>query len=362
MHTTYKFRVKDKHAKRLNEMARAVNFVWNYCNETSLEYLRKQDKWLSWFDLNRLTTGCSKDLRIASHTIDAVCREFSLRRKKAKKPRLSWRSSRRSLGWVPFQKQSIAIASGEIRYNGGIFRFWQSRHVIGKPVDGGSFNQDARGRWYVNIICEVESPPLFKLGTSVGVDLGVKTTATLSNGEKFEGGQHYRRLETKLATTQRARKKKQVKAIYAKIANCRKDDLHKFTTQLVYNYDTIFVGDVSSMKLTKTRLAKSVLDAGWGMFRSMLEYKAIRLGVDVYETKESFSTVTCSDCFERTGPSGLSALGVREWVCSGCGAVHDRDVNAAKNILRFGHESLKGAALCGDAKVTNLNKALEKQS
>jgi putative transposase len=350
MHITYKFRVKDKHAKRLNEMARAVNFVWNYCNETAYEYLRKKEKWLSGFDLNNLTAGTSKLLNLNSDSIQAVCETFAIKRKKARKAKLKWRSSSRSLGWVPFKKRYISVASGVVRYNGNYFTFFQSRHVIGTLVDGGSFNQDARGRWYVNIACEVQQEPLFKLGKTVGVDLGVKTTATLSDGKKFEGGQHYRRLETKLATAQRARKKKQVKTIAAKIANSRKDAIHKFTTQLVYNYDTIFVGDVSSMKLTKTRLAKSVLDSGWGMFRSMLEYKAIRLGVDVYETKENFSTVTCSDCFERTGPSGLSALGVREWVCSGCGAVHDRDVNAAKNILRFGHESLEGAALCGDVK------------
>lgn len=72
---------------------------------------------------------------------------------------------------------------------------------------------------------------------------------------------------------------------------------------------------------------------------SSVAYKAIALGVEYKEVNEMFSTVTCSTCFERTGPSGLSALGVREWICK-CGAVHDRDVNAAKNILRFGRESL----------------------
>lgn len=102
----------------------------------------------------------------------------------------------------------------------------------------------------------------------------------------------------------------------------------------------------------RTQMAKSVSDASWSDFKSMLAYKAIALGVEYKEVKENFSTVTCSTCFERTGPSGLSALGVREWVCS-CGAVHDRDVNAAKNILRFGHESLKGTQIMRDA---NLNR------
>lgn len=126
---------------------------------------------------------------------------------------------------------------------------------------------------------------------------------------------------------------KRVTQIQNKIKNVRKDFLHKETTKLVKKYKVIYVGDVSSSKLAKTRMAKSVLDAGWGMFKSMLEYKAIALGVDFKVVKENYSSVTCSSCFERSGPSGLSALGVREWVCESCGVIHDRDVNAATNIL-----------------------------
>jgi IS605 OrfB family transposase len=139
---------------------------------------------------------------------------------------------------------------------------------------------------------------------------------------------------------QRAGKKKRVKAIHAKIKNVRKDFNHKETTKLVNNYGKIFVGDVSPSKLMKTKMVKSVTDASWADFKSMLAYKAIALGVEYKEVKENFSTVTCSYCLERTGPSGLSALGVREWVCINCGTSHDRDVNAAKNILRFGCETL----------------------
>lgn len=99
---------------------------------------------------------------------------------------------------------------------------------------------------------------------------------------------------------------------------------------------------MSPSKLKGTRMAKSVSDASWADFKSMLAYKAIALGVDYHEVNEMFSTVTCSTCLKRTGPSGLSALGVREWTCA-CGATHNRDVNAASNILRFGHESpIKG--------------------
>jgi transposase len=96
------------------------------------------------------------------------------------------------------------------------------------------------------------------------------------------------------------------------------------------------------MKMVKTKNAKSTLDAGWGVYRSMLAYKAVKLGVEVVATNEKFSTVSCSSCSARSEPSGLSGMGVREWVCSACQAHHDRDVNAAINIRTtgLGHQAL----------------------
>lgn len=289
-----------------------------------------------------MCSGTSKKLRIHSQTIEVICSEYVTRRNTIRKRRLKWRSVK-SLGWVPFKGSGARLNDNDrLVFNGIEFEYWNSRPKLGL-IKFGSFNQDKRGRWYLNLVVQVEQEHRTQNGSQIGIDLGLKTTATLSDGATYHGGRHYARLESKLSTAQRAKKKRQVKTIHAKIANCRKDALHKITTNLVNQYDTIFVGDVSSLKLTKTSMAKSVHDASWGMFRSMLAYKAIRLGVEVHETKENFSTVTCSTCFQRTGPSGLSALGVREWTCS-CGASHDRDVNAAKNILRFGLESLKGAA------------------
>jgi IS605 OrfB family transposase len=187
-----------------------------------------------------------------------------------------------------------------------------------------------------------------KTNKSIGIDLGLKTIATLSDGRTLDRENQTIKYANKLAMAQRARKKKLVKNIYAKIANVRNDWAHKQTTKLVNEFDTIVIGNVSSKKLVKTRMAKSVLDAGWGQFKSMLAYKAIALGVDYKMVDESFSTVTCSVCFEKSGPSGLRALRVRQWICGKCGTNHNRDVNAAKNILaRFGHETpIKGIELC----------------
>ena len=99
----------------------------------------------------------------------------------------------------------------------------------------------------------------------------------------------------------------------------------------------MFVGDVSSTKLVKTKMAKGVLDAGWSQLKTMLEYKCNYANVVFEVVNESYTTVTCSSCQSRTGPQGLSGLRIREWTCTKCGVKHDRDVNAAKNILAAGH-------------------------
>jgi len=327
-------------------MAGAVNFVWNYCNDTSIQYLEKRNKWLSGFDLCRLTTGCSNYLPINAQSIQSVAQEFATRRTQFKKHKLSWRSKNRSLGWIPFKSRTIRIDNDKIHYNNIEFRFWKSTEIEGK-IKTGSFNQDSKGNWYVNLICEIPFHQKYRSGIEVGIDLGLKTLATLSNGATLTRDNLTNKYADKLAMAQRANKKRLRKSIEVKIRNTRKDWNHKTTTKLINQFDTIIVGNVSPSKLKKTRMAKSVSDASWADFKTMLAYKAIALGVNYKEVNESYSTVTCSTCFEKTGPRGLSALGVREWTCK-CGATHDRDVNAARNILRFGCESpIKGIQFLG---------------
>lgn len=149
----------------------------------------------------------------------------------------------------------------------------------------------------------------------------------------------YRDQQEKLAVAQRARNKKRVKAIHAKIANRRKDALHKFSRELVNRSGEIYVGNVKSSSLTSTRMAKSVLDAGWAMLKTMLSYKCDHAGIVFKEVNESYTTQTCSNCgaLPDSRPRGIAGLGIREWVCSECGVAHDRDINAAKNILAVGH-------------------------
>jgi transposase len=202
-------------------------------------------------------------------------------------------------------------------------------------IKTGSFTQDARGRWYVSFQCEVPDAAL-PVGTlALGIDLGLMHQIACSDGVVYSRENLTRQHEQSLAMAQRAGKKKRVKAIQAQIANTRLDWTHKATTAIARRVRYIVIGDVSSTKLIKTPFAKSTLDAAWHSVRFQLTYKANRLAGICVSGREQWSSVTCSDCGARTGPSGLSTLGVREWACPRCGVTHNRDVNAAKNILAF---------------------------
>src|SRR5690554_680715 len=186
-----------------------------------------------------------------------------------------------------------------------------------------------------NVVVEVDVQPSAGQGV-VGIDLGLKDVATCSDGVKLENGRFYRDLEDKLAIAQRARSKRRVKAFHARIKNRRKDALHKFSRRLVDQHGEIVVGDVSPTKLAKTSMAKSVLDAGWGQLKTMLKYKCDHAGIVFREVSEAYTTRTCSSCGSLSGPHGVNGLRVRAWESAECGALHDRDTNAARNILSLG--------------------------
>jgi putative transposase len=345
---TFKFRLRDKHAAELNRQARAVSFVWNFCNETQKKAAQSHRKWLSTFELQKLTNGASKDLDIHAHTIQRVCREYATRRDQFKKPWLRWRG-RKSLGWVPFNTGHVTFDGSRFKFRGVVYETMHLRDELksGVKIGAGSFNADARGRWYLNIPVEIEcatSAPI----SSVGIDLGLKSLATLSNGEKIEAPRLYRASEEKLAMAQRARKTpKRVRNIHAKIANRRKDFLHKASAKIAKEHGLIIIGDVSASKLAKTKMAKSVLDAGWSNFKTMLSYKAITHGGRAIEVSERYSSQSCSCCGSMSSesrPRGIAGLSIRRWGCSDCGAEHDRDVNAAINIARAGQRTLAEGA------------------
>jgi IS605 OrfB family transposase len=345
---TLTVRIKDKHAALLRKMAAQVNTVFNFVNETSARAIRERRQWLSGYDLQKFTKGFSQcdGVAINAGTVETVCAEYAARRRQFKKTRLNWRvsnpnSAKYSLGWVPFRSGSVVYRGGQVRYAGHLFSLWDSYGLSDYEFRSGSFSEDSRGRWYFNVSVNVEATQSPGTG-AVGVDLGLKTAATASTGEKFDG-RLFRDAEQRLAKAQRAGKKRLAKALHAKVKNQRKDGLHKFSTRLVKESGAIFVGDVSAAKMIKTKMAKSTHDAGWSMFKTMLAYKCRQAGVVFEVVPENYTTQTCNACGVIAGPKGRAGLNERVWQCS-CGAVHDRDVNAALNIRAIGLNRLAEGA------------------
>ena len=343
---TYKYRLKDRSArKRLVQHARAANAVWNWCaaqqRDTEARYKAgaKPRRWLSSFALAAQCKGVGRDLGIHQQTVQNVCEQFARARDKLKHAP-HFRSSfgtKRALGWIPFQQQSRQLAGNSVIYLGKRYRwFGNKRRSLPETAKGGAFIEDALGRWWVCFHVEADCERLAISG-QIGIDLGLKTLATLSDGTKLENLRHRATWAQKLAKAQRARNKRRAAAIHTRIANARRDHLHKITTALAARYALIAVGNVNAKRLARTRMAKSVLDAGWSTFRNMLRYKS----PGYMEVDERFTTQVCSCCGSISGssPKGMGALGIREWRCSDCGEIHDRDVNAAQNILKLGRSA-----------------------
>jgi putative transposase len=214
---------------------------------------------------------------------------------------------------------------------------------------------DAAGRYFASFVVETSPEPLPEAAAETGIDLGLTHFAVLSDGRKVTSPKFLRRAERKLRKAQQAlsrrakgssnRNKARVRVarVHAKVADSRRDWLHKESTRIIRESQAVYVEDLCVAGLARTRLAKSVHDAGWSAFTAMLEYKARKHGRTFARTSRFEPTSqVCSACGVRDGPKPLN---VRQWTCAACGTVHDRDVNAARNVLALGRRESLNA--CG---------------
>ena len=355
---TLKLRIKDKHADQLNKLASSVNFVWNYVNDLSFKHLQCTGHFFSAYDIANYVKGSGELLNLHSQTLQAITETHAKSRKQFKKAQLNWRTNnpkakRKNLGWIPFKKTAIKYlgvkTSGKKSLKSTIqfslakgkkltIDVWDSYNLALYTISTCDLVQDSRGLWYACVT--VKEYPKIEYGTGeTGIDLGCKDSATTSNGDVLATKVTHK-YAPKLAIAQRANNKKRVKAIHAKIKNTRQDLIHKFTTNLAKTNKVIIIGKLQSKSFTSTKLAKSVYDAGWFEVKRQLTYKCENAGCYYLEVNESYTTQTCSCCGSRqNSPKGRAGLGIREWQC-GCGVTHDRDINAAKNILALGLERL----------------------
>ena len=268
-----------------------------------------------------------------------------------------------------FKSRKRSRASAEytrsaFRYRDG--RLWLAKMTApldirwSRPLPGGAqpstvtVSRDSAARWFVSLLCEcpmVSTPPGHAV---VGIDAGITSLVTLSTGEKITNPQHERRDRARLALAQRrmarkargsanrAKARLKVARAHARIADRRRDFLHKLTTRLVRDNQAVVIEDLNVRgMLGNHHLARAISGAAWGDLRAMLEYKCDWYGRDLVVIDRWFpSSKTCSACGRTVA---RLALGTREWACPSCGARHDRDINAAKNILAAG----LAVAACG---------------
>lgn len=216
-------------------------------------------------------------------------------------------------------------------------------------------SKDAAGRYFVSLLCDDTVAPKPEAAGKVGIDLGLTHFAILSTGEKIAAPNTFRKNEAKLAKLQRRLAKKQkgsknrakarlkVSRLHARITDARRDFLHKLSTRLISENQVIAVETLAVSNMQKNRcLAKSISDASWSEFVRQLEYKAQWYGRTLVGIDRWYpSSKRCSDC-GHTAPK--MPLSVREWTCPECGSIHDRDVNAARNVLAAG----LAASVCGE--------------
>ncbi|WP_327143872.1 RNA-guided endonuclease InsQ/TnpB family protein [Nocardia sp. NBC_01327] len=234
---------------------------------------------------------------------------------------------------------------------------WSRPLPEGVPPSTVTVSRDSAGRWFVSLLCEdQEVRPLPPTDSTVGIDAGLHSLLTLSTGEKVPNPKHELRDRARLARAQRRLTRKapgdganrnearrRLARIHARVADRRRNYLHNVTTRLVRENQTLVIEDLSVHNMVRNRnLARSISDASWREFRTMLEYKANWYGREVVTIDRWFpSSKRCSAC---GALAERLPLDVRVWTCSTCNASHDRDVNAAMNILAAG----RAVTVCGD--------------
>ena len=355
---TYKFRLEPTQEQQviLNKHFGSVRWSYNYfLNQRKNEYLNnkktitynQQSKFLTELKTNEETEWLkevnSQSLQYSLKCLDQAYQNFF--NKRTKFPNFKSKKSKNSFTCPQFVRNEDNLLFIP-KFQEGIEMIME-REIKGK-IKKATLSKTPTGKYFVSILTEIEYKPVSKTNQSVGIDLGIKDFLVLSNGTKIKNHRFLKHYERILAINQKylSRKTKQsnryekqrlkVARIYEKITNSRMDLIHKTTTNLINQFDTIYLEDLNVKGMMKNhKIAKAIGDVSWGKFIDILEYKALWNDKQIIHVDRFFpSSKTCSKC---GWINNQLTLKDRNWTCPECNSVHDRDFNAAINILNEGY-------------------------
>jgi putative transposase len=370
MRTAYRCRAYPDQAQQamLNRTFGCVRVVWNTILATRQQRYATEHTTTSYAQTGRALTAMKKDPGLAFLAkVSSVPLQQTLRHqhqaftaffaKRARYPRFKSRHARQS---AHYTRSAFTLRGGVLRLakTGGPLRFvwsWPEVDVTDLDPTMVVVSREPDGRWYVSFAIDTELPePRPATGRAVGVDLSISDFAVTSDGEKIANPRHLERKAKNLARYQRrlarcqkgsanrAKAKAKVARAHRKVRNARSDFLHRASTRLIRDNDVVAIEDLAVKNMVRNRhLARVIADCGWGEFRRQLDYKCQRHGRQLVVIDRWYpSSKTCSACGHLLAELSLST---RMWQCPSCGARHDRDINAAKNILAAG----QAVAACG---------------
>lgn len=335
-HRELKLLVTRDQEETLNQWLWHLTDVWNW-GVKKIGNDARDGVYHSSYDFQNLLAGHGEKIGIPSHTLQGMLSQAYLAWKRcfgklAKRPRLKGR--RNQLSSIPFPDPIRAPLNRKIAVPGlGKIRFHAQDLPAGR-IKCGRIVKRASG-WYMSLFIDGDRDPIKRIANgAIGIDPGFSNLLTISTGEMIAHPRELEKLETRIAQAQRGGNKLLTSRLQERRVNRVRDRNHKLSLRLVQYNEFIAFSKDSHSAIAKT-FGKSVSSSSHYQLRQMLAYKSRSGGTRYVEVEPAFSTMTCSSCGARSGPKGLDGLAVRTWICA-CGAQHNRDTNAALNILKSG--------------------------